>query len=145
MRLDRNARRHERPRLSQAADDSVGIEAAALRLKEAEWRFENVIRGGPSERREVDGQSPIFGGVSCLEWLRHRAEIIPEAAAFGCHNTERIRSLQWIQAAQLGAGRGATERSACAGGVKTVVVVAWRNRFGNFALHFHADVVSQHE
>src|SRR5437660_1529139 len=109
MRLDRNARRDERPGFSEAANDCVGIETAAFRLKEAERRFENVIRGRPSERREVDGQGAIFGGMSRLEGLGHGAEIISEAAALGCYNAEGIGSLQWIQAAQLRAGRGAAE------------------------------------
>src|SRR5712671_4548239 len=68
-----------------------------------------------------------------------------EAAAFGCDNTERILRLHHIQASQLGAGRGAAERSARAGGMKTFVVMAWRDGFGNLAFYFHTHVIRDHE
>src|SRR5258706_2195459 len=145
MRLNGNAGRCERPGFGEAANDRVGIKTAACGLEETERRLQNVVGGSPSERGEVDGYSPIFSGVSRLERFRHGTEIISEPPAFGGDNTQRVLSLQHIQPPQLRASRGAAERSACAGGMKTFVVVTSRDVLGNLAFDFHADVVSQHE
>src|SRR6267378_3425328 len=126
-------------------NDPVGIETAACGLKETERRLQNVVGGRPSERGKVDGYSPIFSGVSRLERFRHGTEIISEAPAFSGDNTKRVLCLQHIQPSQLRASRGAPERSTRAGGMKTLVVVAWRDGLGNLAFDLHADVVSQHE
>src|SRR5579863_1273001 len=83
MRLDGDAGRGERPRLSEPADDCGGIEAAAFGLEEAERRLEDVVGCGPAERGEIDGDGAVLRGVAGLERLGHRAEIIAETSAFG--------------------------------------------------------------
>src|SRR5882762_3545975 len=130
MRLYGNAGRCERPGFGKASNDRVGIETAACGLKETERRLQNVVGGRPSERGKVDGYSPIFSGVSRLERFRHGTEIISEAPAFSGDNTKRVLCLQHIQPSQLRASRGAPERSTRAGGMKTLVVVAWRDEIG---------------
>src|ERR1700736_3710210 len=104
MRLDRNARRYQRPGFCQASHNCVGIETAAFGLKKSKRRFQNVVGGCPSERREIDGQRSVFGGMSGLERLRHGAKIISEPSAFSGGNSKGVLCLQWIQAAQFGAG-----------------------------------------
>ena len=129
----------------EAADNRIGIETAAFGLKKSERRFQDIVGGCPSERREVNRQRPVFGCMPRLERLGHGTEIISEASAFGSDHAESILCLQWIQASQLGAGRGAAKRSASAGGMKALIVMTGRNGLGNLAFNFHADVVGQHQ
>src|SRR5580692_8106340 len=102
MRLDRHARRSKRPWLAEAPHDRIRIEAAAFGLKESERRFQNIHGSGPSERCEICGHSPVFGGVSRLKRLGHGTEIIAEAAALGGSDSQRIDRLLHIQSAQTG-------------------------------------------
>src|SRR5216683_4690861 len=46
---------------------------------------------------------------------------------------------------QLGAGRCRSEWSACSCGMKSVLIMARRNRFGNLAFHLDSQMIRQHQ
>src|SRR6202166_3386207 len=107
MRLDRNARRSERPRFPEAAHDRIRIESPAFGLKKSERRFQNINGGGPSEGGKIGGDSPVFRGVSRLKRFGHGTEIVAEAAAFGGSDSQSVNRLLHIKAAEPRARRGA--------------------------------------
>ena len=121
MRLDRDARRSERPGFSEPAHDGIRIESAAFGLKESEGRFQNINGSGPPERRQIGCHRPVFRGMPRLKRFGHGTEIVAESAAFGGPDSEGINCLLDIEPAKPGACRGAAECAARSGGMETLI------------------------
>src|SRR5215472_7334413 len=145
MRLDRNARGNERPRLAEAAHDRVRIESASGSLEKSKRRFQNIVRGSPAESGEIGRDGSVLRGVPCLERLGHRTEIVSEASAFRGANSDGVDRLHGVQTAQFGASNRAPKTSARAGGVETFVVVTRRNSLGDFGFDLNARVIRNGE
>src|SRR5207244_2012900 len=58
---------------------------------------------------------------------------------------ESVQNLRLIEANELCRSRCGTEGSACARGMKSILIVAGRDRFRDLAFHLHAQVVGEHE
>ena len=143
--LNGNSGRGQGPRVAEPVHDGARIESAAGSLKETERSFQDVGSSGPAQRRKIHGHGAVLSGVPGVERLGHGAEIVAQSSALCRRHAQGICRLLCIKAAQLGAGRRAAKRAAGAGGMKSVIVVAGIDRFGDFGLDFHAKVIRQHE
>ena len=68
-RLYRNSGRGERPGLSELVENKGGIVAAAISMKEAARRFENLVRCGPAQGGEVCRNHATLSSVTSLKRL----------------------------------------------------------------------------
>src|SRR5207249_1015886 len=78
--LQRNARGHECPRLSQAIHDRRWIVRPSEGMEKAPIRFQNLLRCGPAQRNQISGHYSAFCGVPGLKRLGHGSEIFSQSA-----------------------------------------------------------------
>src|ERR1700680_4224253 len=130
MRLDRDARRSQTPRLAKTAHDRIGGGSAAFGLKKPKRGFKNIVCGSPAESGKIRRHRSVFRGVSRLERFRHGTEVVPKAAALRSRDSQGGGRLQYVQAAQPGARRNAAEAPARPSRMETLVVMPRGNRLG---------------
>ena len=145
MRLDRDARKRERPGIAELAVDHFRAVAATRRTEEAAVRFQPSGRRGEAERRQLRGDDAAFGGATGVKRLGHRPEVLAQAAGLRGGDTQRAPRRFAIEAEQLRGRRGGADRTARRRAVKALLVVARQDRFGNLALDFDADLIRRHQ
>ena len=79
MRLDRNARESERPRIAELAVERVRVVAAAGGLEKAAPGFENDRGRGEAELRELGRNYAAFARAAGVKGLHHGAEVFAQA------------------------------------------------------------------
>ena len=143
--LNGNTRGNERPGLAELIHDGRGIEPSALRLEESTRRFENLVRGRPSQPCKVRGDDAALGGASRMQRLGHCAKILPQASGFAGPDSERGQYARPIESINLRRGRRGAKRPNGSGAMKSVFVMPRGDCFRDLALHFNPDVVSEQE
>src|SRR5215472_4363186 len=145
MRLNRDARGNESPRLAEAAHNRIGIESATGCLEKSKRRFQNIVCGCPAKSCEIGRDGSVFRGVPSLKRLGHRTEIVSKTSAFGRADSDGVDGLHRVQSAESRACDRAAEASARAGRMETFVVVARSNRLSNLGFDFDARVIRDAE
>src|SRR6185295_8448538 len=113
--LDRYSRVSKRPRLSQFRQDRRRIVASAGCLKKSTRSFQNFVRGGPSECREVCRHYAILRSLAGVKRLGHSAEVLAQSCAFARRNAQGGENMRQIEAIQLrdSGGRAHDTDGAC--------------------------------
>jgi hypothetical protein len=114
-------------------------------MKKADRGLQDLLRRGPSKRRQIGRNDSAFGGVPSLKRLHHGAKVFAQARGLAAGNAQRPPSLPGIVAAQFGKGGRRSENSAGASGMKTVAIVAREDGLGDLAFHFHSDVIGEQQ
>ena len=107
-------------------------------MEEAAICFQNLLRSRPTQCDKVSGYNSALGRVSSLKRLGHGAEIFSQAAGLTGDQAESVQNLRLIEANELCRSRCGTEGSACARGMKSILIVAGRDRFRDLAFHLDA-------
>ena len=124
VRLDRDARERECPRIAELAFDRLRVVAAARRLEEAAAGFEHDRRRGPAERGELGRDDSRFRRAPGMKRLGHRAEVLAQPRGLARRDAERAPHLLDVEAHQARRRGGGGERAHRRGRMEAVVVVA---------------------
>jgi hypothetical protein len=143
--LNGNTWRNERPGLAELIHDGRGIEPSTLRLEESTRRFQDLVRSGPSQPCKVRGNHSALGSPSCMQRLRHGAEIFAQAGGFAGADSERGQYARPIESVDLDRGRRGPERANGSGAMESVFIVPRGNCFCNLALYLNPDVIGDQE
>src|SRR5437763_1510219 len=79
MRLNRDTRKIERPRLAETIANHLGTVAAAGRAEETALGFQSIRRSGKAERRKLGRDNTAFSRSAGMKRLGHRAEIFAQS------------------------------------------------------------------
>src|ERR1700724_4331783 len=107
-------------------------------MEEAAIGFQNWLCCGPTQSDKVSGYNSALGCVSGLKRFGHGSEIFSQATGLTGDQTESVQNLRLIEAQQLCRSRRRTEGSACARGMKAILIVAGGDSFPGLAFPFHA-------
>ena len=141
MRLDRYARKRERPRIAELAIDHFDAVSAARRAEEAALAFEAVRRRREAERRQLRSDDAALGCAPGVKRFRHRAEIFAQSSGLRRAETQCAPRRVTIKIQQLRRGGGRANRAACRGAVKSLLVVTRQDRLRDLAFHLDADLI----
>ncbi len=145
MRLDGNAGIGEGPRRAELAEDGILVVAAARSGEETARRLEDARRGCPAVGGKLGGSDAAFRRTPGMEGFRHRAEVFTQAGGLAAGDRQRPQRGVHVETHQPSAGGGRSERPAGGGRMEAGLVVARRDRLGDLALDFNAQMIGQHE
>src|SRR6266516_1781969 len=144
-RLDGDSGRAESPRIAELVLNRVEIITAARGMEKAARRFQYLVGGGPAELRQIGGDNARLCCTPGMKRLGHGAEILTQAGRFPAGDSQRKESVVEVEAMQLGDCCGSPECAARSRAVKTLVIMARRDRLGDLALHFRPDVIGKQQ
>ena len=122
-----------------------GIVGSTISMKEAPLRLQNLFRARPAERSQIDGDHSAFSCMTGLKRFHHGAEIFAQSSSLAGGDRECARGVNSVQTLEPRACGGPPKDTTGAGGMKSVFIVAGRDRFRYLAFHFHTKLVSQEE
>ena len=135
----------ERPRPAQLRDEGVGVVGPRRRPEETARRFQDLVAGCPANGDKIHGHDAGLGRATGVECLGRRPEVLPQAGGRTAGNSQHAGDSCRVERPDLRGRSGGAERSHGSGGVKAVLIVPGCHRLGDLALHFHADVIRQHQ
>ena len=140
VRLDRHPGPHDRVRVAELADDTVGIEALTVTegLEKAPRRIESIPASCEAPHGKLGRDHPVLRRPTHVQRLGHRPEVHAYAGGRARRDGERVRDLGAIETKQPGRGDDRAERANGAGRVEALHVVAGTDGLGNLALHLEA-------
>src|SRR5437763_1902899 len=98
--------------MAELALDRRGVEASARGAKESPVGLEAVGRGGETERGDLRCDHAVLRRVPGVEGLRHRAEVLAQAARLRGTEGKRAARRLAIEAEELRGTRGRADRAA---------------------------------
>src|SRR5215471_21555112 len=110
-------------------------------MKKAPLGFQNLLRSVPSQRDQFRGCYTAFRSVSGLKGFGHGSKVFPQPAGLAGSQTKAVQGFRKIESQELGAGCSRAKRPARSRGMKSVLIMAGRNRFGYLAFHFDAEMI----
>src|SRR5437879_4499283 len=122
-----------------------GIVGSTISMKEAPLRLQNLFRARPAERSQIDGDHSALGCMTRLKRFHHGAEIFAQSSSLAGGNRECARGVNSIQTLEPRACGGPPKDTTGTGGMRSVFIVAGRDRFRYLAFHFPTKLVSQEE
>ena len=89
-RLDRNARRHERPRPAQLRDEGFGVVGPRLCPEETARGFQDLVARRPADRYEINGDDARLRRAAGVKCLGDRPEVLPQPRSRTAGNPENL-------------------------------------------------------
>src|SRR5262249_34865409 len=98
-----------------------------------------------AKRSQIRGHHTRFRRPAGMKRLRHGAKVFAQAGGLTGGNSQRADSGVEIQADDSCGSRSGSNRATCSRAMKSLLVMARRDGFGDLTLYFNADMIGGHQ